>query len=381
MDNSMIIQVENGETYPSGPLGNDGSHSFDPLLDLGNESIPDMTLLATPCSAPRSASRLTPGSISKPPKRPSTVAGRKAVLKQRIALTLEMRDTLMNCFLRCKQEGLMNIDKAAELKPVWLRVCKEMKEAYSGYAWTETKIATEYRVCKKRWRQWLTLLDRSGNGPDDDGIMQASEACWQWFLDKVPDGKWMRTEPLSINSTFAYEEVFEKETAIGRFIAEAGDEDNIPNIESDGDSHGDNRDDSFLVPKARGPRKRRYNPDFNTIISDLSESEAEHSPPTSPSRSQPLPSKKKSRISSRNDEEKGGEIAAIDRLAISMSRPTGSDDIVSAIDIIERLGGMLGAVEKIHAFRVMTTNPLNAVTLQQIRSDEDRIAFLRSLSD
>ncbi|KAI1828315.1 hypothetical protein F4861DRAFT_535277 [Xylaria intraflava] len=327
----------------------------------GGDKIGDGPSPATPGKPP------TPGRPpSKKKKRPTTRLARQMAIKYRISMTLEMRNTLMDCFLRCKRKGLMNMDKPAELKLVWSRVCGEMKEKYPGYAWTDTKIVAEFKTCKKRWQQWLNMSRRPGSTVGENGIIQAPESSWKWLLDRAPDAKWMRTE--SLGHIKVYEAVFNETVAAGTSEAEVSEEENQPEIIASAEV-----DDSPAThtTASAAPRKRQYNPDVNPRISE--ESDAADSPSSS---SVGRPNKSARRLRSGSD----AEVEALERLATSISRPMGSDDVIAAVNVIQkRLGNRLRVQEKVQAFQALANNPLNAVILQQVESDDEKVAFIRGL--
>ena len=78
----------------------------------------------------------------------------------------------MDRFLQYKRKGLMNIDKQAEMNPVYKRICTEMQEEYPEYAQFDIKIVTKYKICKRRYREQLTV-NRFNINVDENGLMQA----------------------------------------------------------------------------------------------------------------------------------------------------------------------------------------------------------------
>ncbi|KAI1432303.1 hypothetical protein GGR50DRAFT_616702 [Xylaria sp. CBS 124048] len=354
------------------------------IEEFAGESIPDLAVLAANdgLDAPKAGFRpgadktaadaaVEPpgkspsGRPSKKKKRPTTRLARQMAIKYRISMTLDMRNTLMDCFLRCRRKGLMNIEKPAELKLVWTRVCAEMKEKYPGYAWTDTKIIAEYKTCKKRWQHWLTMSRRPGSTmPDENGLVQAPESSWQWLLDKLPDAKWMRTEPLGYVKV--YQAVFnDADTAVGGSEAEVSEDDNLPEMIAPGEA-----DDSLATRTMEAPpRERQCHPDLNPRVSEESDTRDSLSPSSAG-----CPNQSTRRLRRGSE----AEVEALDKLATSISRPMGSDDIIAAVNVIQkRLGSRLTVEEKAKAFRALANNPLNAVVLLQVESDDEKLAFLR----
>ncbi|KAI1433564.1 hypothetical protein GGR50DRAFT_495198 [Xylaria sp. CBS 124048] len=253
-----------------------------------------------------------------------------------------MATILMDLFLSYKRDGMMNAPDIRELRPVWSQIAREMNASYpqstGGRRWTGTEIMEMYKDCERRWQQWLIALDYPETALGEDGIMQASKKSWDWLRHRLPDGRWIQIEPLGDMSV--YDEVFEKVAETEHYLSDTDDEEN----------------------DVQPSRKRPFDPNVGNS------SDAGNSAPHR--------AKKILKI----ERCMKPEAATMDRKSATTSRTAGADDIAAAVMLIEeRLTGILENREKIQAFRVLATSPLNAVILRTIKSDEDKVAFLRSL--
>ncbi|KAI2637544.1 hypothetical protein GGS21DRAFT_484137 [Xylaria nigripes] len=350
-----------GELSPnwSHSAGQDGQLT-DPEADGGGAKFGDEQSIE-----PANSSSLRPQCAPAKQKRPTTRLARKLAIRLRFTMTVAMRNTLMNCCLRYKREGLLNLNKPAELKAVWPRVRRYMKEKYPGYAWSDTKVLAEFRVCRKRWQQWLIVLQHPGFGPGEDGVMKAPESSWKALLEEMPDAKWIRSEPLG--NFDGYEAVFTDRVLTGKNIKETGEEGELPENMASSEDEGKASTKTMAVAP---PKNRQSVPRSNFRISD--ESNTIGLPASSFTRH---PDK-----TPRTRQHSETEISALNRLGNSILTPAGSDDIIAAVELIQKcLGDRLMIEEKVQAFRMFANNPLNAVVLLHIKSDDEKVAFLRSL--
>ncbi|KAI1827701.1 hypothetical protein F4861DRAFT_535906 [Xylaria intraflava] len=217
------------------------------------------------------------------------------------------------------------------------------------------------------------MADKSGaGGLDENGILQAAESVWGYLLAKIPDAKWMRTKP--VGNVDVYREVFEKITSIGRFIAEIGDESDIPEVIPSGE------DDSSITPTFPAlSKKRRYDPDINPELSDPSD--IGDSASLSSSVRPPPPNKKLRRL------HEGERVEAVNALATSISEvskamtapPYGTDEVFLATNIIlNGLPDKLHSEERVRAVNHLAENLVKAALLLKFTNDDGKAAFIHT---
>lgn len=122
---------------------------------------------------------------------------------------------------------MLNIGRSGEMRKAFQAMEDHMVQQGSpAEHWSCRKEKTSYHECRKRWLQW-TAIERSGTGPDADGLMQApKEAFDRLIISKDKLARWLLYEPLK-NLT-AYIEVFAKESATGARVREAGETSRTP---------------------------------------------------------------------------------------------------------------------------------------------------------
>lgn len=216
-------------------------------------------------------------------------------LKTQIKMTQEMRRVLMVVILDCHKDGLLMINRPSHMKTAYKRIAKRMAVSFPEYKWTEAQGKRKFEGEKRRWQHWLAF-DKSGYGPDENRLMQAPPKVFDILIARYPAAAWVRSEPLGDVSV--YREVFFKKSALGSYIREAGDEDDLPDRLGTGTHGGDELsrgtiyiDDSIgeetesvqvkvtstqLVTrkssKEPARKRKRYDPDLDTELSSDSSS-------------------------------------------------------------------------------------------------------------
>jgi hypothetical protein len=151
----------------------------------------------------------------------------------------------MACVLACARDGMFRIERQTEMASAYQRISREMTTKFPHQAWNAEKVKKRFLDCRMRFRQWKTITALSGVSCDEDGRVRAPVETFDTMEQRYPTSKWLRFEALG--DLPIYEEVFEKESALGEFQREAGDDEDLP----------DSPIEDPETPTNRPPKRRR----------------------------------------------------------------------------------------------------------------------------
>ncbi|KAI0849632.1 hypothetical protein F5Y00DRAFT_235340 [Daldinia vernicosa] len=312
-------------------------------------------------------------------------------------------------------EGLFAMDRPQTWAPAWPRLVEVMQKADPTRPWSCELMKCKRKLERKRYLQYQALINdyTSGDGEDDNGCRVVSDQQWASFLREHPTGKWLRVKPLGNKEIYA--QAFPSDKSTDSFIVEAGEEytllvrhakgkdsdDHIdtigPESRSIGASLGDDSHPfssqasttSFdssptpsLTPRSSQKRKRTYDPDLISSISDDSDEEAS---PLLRKRAVEsyLLRKALTNRQANNKKPKPLDLEGFEKAFIQgsyqMGRSQGADDVEKAVKYFDKnLASDIPSNQFVIALDVLEQGR-RAVVFNALDSKEDKLRYLKGL--
>ncbi|ORY69622.1 uncharacterized protein BCR38DRAFT_405324 [Pseudomassariella vexata] len=271
---------------------------------------------------------------------------------------------------------MLNIDRPSARKPAWQKLV-ELLNQDTQYVWSIDKVSKKYADERIRWGVYLAAA-KSGLSIDPDTLKCTdSPDRINSFINKHgAKSRWLVTEPVGPISI--QQEIFWAESA-GEYIAEPGDEEDVPEAILSDQSDAD----SLLTPTLStsstsiitGRRKRqRLDPDINTTISDESDDDNE-------ARQRHKHVKDLQREFSRKRDRKKQLTdlgSSIERASRAISRPIGATDIAAAMKLLQSDGFVkdLNWRLRMKAYDEIGSNTTNSVLYCQLSDPHERRLWL-----
>lgn len=185
---------------------------------VASEAILSVLETPTPASRKRPHSDTPSASRKKKTKPPSSVTTSTTTTTSskpiRATFTVAITQQFMQICAEIRNAGEWNALNKKFWGPVYKKIVGMMIDRCPGQKWTEKQIKSKWETEQKRYRQYLTILGKSGTSINPDtGIVEASEETWKAFLRQDPKAAWLRTMPLG--DVAVYQTVFWNESATG----------------------------------------------------------------------------------------------------------------------------------------------------------------------